>query len=114
MTHSVPYITTRAPLSRRHFLRGLGVALSLPFLDSMLPVFSRASDSTHPLDPNAKPRRMFAICNNLGLLPDQFFPVGEGRDYKVSPYLSHLQDHRNLRECLIQMWTAAILQMFVF
>ena len=95
MTHSVPYITTRAPLSRRHFLRGLGVALSLPFLDSMLPVFSRASDSTHPLDPNAKPRRMFAICNNLGLLPDQFFPVGEGRDYKVSPYLSHLQDHRN-------------------
>jgi hypothetical protein len=38
---------------------------------------------------------MFAICNNLGLLPDQFFPVGDGRDYKASPYLKYLQEHRN-------------------
>jgi hypothetical protein len=95
MPAQVPYITTRTPLSRRHFLRGVGVALALPFLDSMLPVFSRASESSNPLDPNAKPRRMFAICNNLGLLPDQFFPEGEGKDYKTSPYLSHLQEHRN-------------------
>ena len=95
MPATAPFITTRSPLSRRHFLRGVGVALALPFLDSMLPVFSRASETSNPLDPNAKPRRMFAICNNLGLLPDQFFPVGDGRDYKASPYLKYLQEHRN-------------------
>jgi uncharacterized protein DUF1552 len=38
---------------------------------------------------------MLAICNNLGLLPDQFFPKDKGRDYTLSPYLEVLKDHRN-------------------
>ena len=38
---------------------------------------------------------MLGICNNLGLLADQFFPVGGGRDYVPSPYLKLLQEHRN-------------------
>jgi BMFP domain-containing protein YqiC len=38
---------------------------------------------------------MLAVCNNLGLLPDYFFPKGNGRDYKASPYLELLQAHRN-------------------
>jgi hypothetical protein len=37
---------------------------------------------------------MLAVCNNLGLLGDQFFPTGTGRDYVASPYLQHLQAHR--------------------
>ena len=37
---------------------------------------------------------MFAICNNLGLLPDLFFPTGSGRDYVASPYLKLLEEHR--------------------
>src|SRR6185295_17362953 len=45
--------------------------------------------------PGAKPRRMLGICNNLGLLPDYFFPTGNGRDYKPSPYLELLKEHRN-------------------
>src|SRR4029077_4954740 len=40
------------------------------------------------------PRRMFGICNNLGLLPDPFIPKDDGRQYTPSPYLSLLQDHR--------------------
>ena len=90
-----PFVSTRAPLSRRRFLRGAGIALSLPFLESMLPVFARAQSSGSPLAPNAKPRRLFAICNNLGLLPDLFFPTGTGRSYAPSPYLKHLQHHRD-------------------
>src|SRR5262249_41610246 len=43
---------------------------------------------------DGKPRRMFAICNNLGLLPDQFFPKHTGRDYPLSPYLETLSEHR--------------------
>jgi len=38
---------------------------------------------------------MLAICNNLGLLPDQFFPKEAGRDYPLSPYLEVLKEHRN-------------------
>ena len=37
---------------------------------------------------------MLGICNNLGLLSDQFFPVGTGRDYQSSPYLDLLKAHR--------------------
>ena len=38
---------------------------------------------------------MLGICNNLGLLPDQFFPQQPGRGYAPSPYLELLQDHRD-------------------
>ncbi len=88
-----PYVTTRTPLSRRRFLQGVGVAMSLPFLESMLPGIARAATPS-ALTPGSTPRRMLGICNNLGLLPDQFFPQGEGRDYVASPYLELLQAHR--------------------
>jgi hypothetical protein len=88
---SGPFIATRRPLSRRHFLRGTGVALALPWLEAMLPVFGRAQE---PARVDAKPRRMFAVINNLGFIPDYFFPTGGGRDYVASPYLELLQAHR--------------------
>jgi hypothetical protein len=90
-----PYVVTRRPVSRRHFLQGAGVALSLPFLNCMLPAFGRAAEPASPLAPGAKPRRFFGINNNLGLLHWNFFPTGEGRDYKPSRYLEPLQPHRN-------------------
>jgi hypothetical protein len=37
---------------------------------------------------------MLAICNNLGLLPDLFFPNGAGRSYSASPYLEVIKEHR--------------------
>ncbi len=76
-------------------MRGAGIALSLPLLESMLPGFARASSRpSSPLALGGKPRRFFGICNNLGLLADQFFPTGEGRDYALSPYLQQLESHR--------------------
>lgn len=83
-----PYFVLRTPLSRRAMLKGVGVTLALPLLDAMQPVLAQTK-------PAAKPRRMLAICNNLGLLADQFFPQGVGREYKASPYLEALQPHRN-------------------
>jgi hypothetical protein len=80
-------------VSRRRFLRGVGVAMSLPFLDVMQPRTARAASSA--LAPNATPRRMFGICNNLGVRPDLFFPTGTGRDYVASPYLELLAVHRD-------------------
>jgi hypothetical protein len=89
-----PFFATRQAISRRRFLRGLGVAMSLPMLDAMQPRFARAA-SAAPLAPNATPRRMLGICNNLGVRPDLFFPIDSGREYSASPYLKLLEAHRN-------------------
>jgi hypothetical protein len=75
-------------MSRRRFLQGTGVAMALPLLDAMHPRAARAAS-------NATPRRMFGICNNLGLRPDLFFPTGTGREYVASPYLELLKAHRD-------------------
>ncbi len=83
------HIATFRPLSRRSFLRTSGIALALPFLESMTPVFGATSSKVV-----ARPRRMFAICNNLGLLPDLFFPSAGGKDYQASHYTSLLDAHR--------------------
>jgi Protein of unknown function (DUF1552) len=90
-----PFISARRSLPRRQFLRGSGIVMALPLLDSMLPTFARAASSGPPIGPGATPRRMLAICNNLGLLADQFFPKGTGRDYTLSPYLDGLKAHRD-------------------
>ena len=80
--------TIRGPLSRRAFLRGAGVAISLPWLDAMRPAFSADSAA-------ATPRRMVAIETNMGILPQFFFPEQTGRDYTLSPYLERLAAHRD-------------------
>src|SRR5688572_12016413 len=93
----MPFVATRGPLSRRRFLRGAGILLSLPLLDAMRPAFaslSAAAKQSAAVTPGGKARRMFAICNNLGLLPDQFFPKQTGRDYPLSPYLEILGKHQ--------------------
>src|SRR5262249_3471965 len=76
-------------------LRGTGVALALPFLEAMRPAFARGGDGPSGTTPRGKPRRMLAVCNNLRLLPDQFFPKDSGRGYTPSPYLHLLPQHRN-------------------
>jgi hypothetical protein len=92
---AAPFVQTRPAISRRRFLRAAGVSLALPFLGSMMKPFARAVQSSSPLAPDSTPRRMFGICNNLGLLPEHFFPKGAGRDYSPSAYLNLLQEHTN-------------------
>src|SRR4051812_22928088 len=95
MAASAPFISTRPALSRRKFLRGAGILLSLPMLDAMNPVFAALRKSSAAATPGGKPRRMLGICNNLGLLPEHFFPKQAGRDYPLSPYLEALKEHRD-------------------
>lgn len=89
-----PFISTGPALSRRKFLRGTGILLSLPMLEAMTPIFAGVVKAATGA-PTPKPRRMFGICNNLGLLPENFFPKETGRDYELSPYLDVLKEHRN-------------------
>ena len=72
---------------RRAVLRGLGVSLALPLLERMAPASTRAQET-------ARPRRMLLISNNLGVLPDLFFPAEAGADYHMPPYLQFLEEHR--------------------
>ncbi len=88
----MPTLLKNQPLPRRTFLRGMGVAVSLPLLDAMRPAVASASERTAK---DAVPRRMLGICNNLGLLPEKFFPTDSGADYALSPYLQTLQQHRD-------------------
>lgn len=78
-------------ITRRHLLRASGVALAVPWLESVRISTAIAKDSGKQ---SRRPRRFLGICNNLGLLPEDFFPKRAGRDYDPSPYLSLLQKHR--------------------
>lgn len=89
------FVSTRRAISRRQFLRGTGVALSLPLLNSMSSNLTHAGDDNSSTPPGAKPQRFLGICNNIGLLPENFFPKGMGRNYEASPYLQRLAAHRN-------------------
>jgi hypothetical protein len=71
-------------LSRRTFLRAAGVAVALPFLESMAP--ARSSRKV--------PRRLVALETNMGILPQFFFPEKAGTDYSATPYLERLAAHR--------------------
>ena len=81
-----------APLSRRTFLRGTGVSLALPFLESMLPF--RALGATTTAVP-AAPKRMVAICTSLGIYGPALFPKETGRGYTSTQYLDLLKDYRD-------------------
>jgi hypothetical protein len=95
-SNRAPFISTGSAISRRKFLRGTGIALCLPLLESMTPVFASAAKRVAAnATPGGKPRRFFGICNNLGLLPEHFFPKESGRDYALSPYLELLKEQRN-------------------
>ncbi|MEQ9068155.1 MAG: DUF1552 domain-containing protein, partial [Gimesia chilikensis] len=72
--------------ARRRFLRGAGVALALPLLESLQrPALGKESSTPTP-------GRMLLISNNLGVLPQHFFPKESGSRYQLSPYLSELKE----------------------
>lgn len=93
-SHRAGSVTNKS-ISRRELLRSTGVALSLPFLDAMVPAIARAKPTASTSTSARKPRRMLAICNNLGVLPEHFFPADDGFSYTLSDYLEVLREHRD-------------------
>jgi len=84
----IPPSIPAAPISRRAFLRGTGVALALPFLDAMWPQRTGAAQT-------AAPKRLVAVCTSLGIYGPALFPKEAGSDYASTPYLDFLKEHRN-------------------
>lgn len=73
-------------LHRRTFLRASGVAVALPFLESMTAFAS---------PPATPPKRLIFVCTALGLHPPKLWPKAAGQNYDTTPYLELLQDHRD-------------------
>ncbi|MBC8347932.1 MAG: DUF1552 domain-containing protein [Verrucomicrobia bacterium] len=88
-TNRAPYLAKPA-LGRRTFLRSTGLAMSLPFLDAMNPLFGKGIAAEE-----ASPRRMVAIETNQGILPRYFFPEKKGEKYEATDYLKILKAHRD-------------------
>ena len=78
-------ILTQKVMPRRTFLRGMGAAVGLPLLDSMVPAWSaRAAAAADPV------RRLGYVYIPMGMNPDPWTPKGEGRITELSPSLSSL------------------------
>jgi len=83
----------RFNLSRRTFLRGVGVTMALPYLES-LPGISRASAAT--LDSEAGPaaafpKRFGVLFMGCGVNPNQWSASGAGADMVLSKTLTPLE-----------------------
>lgn len=79
----------RAAVSRRRMLRAAGVTLALPWLGRRL-----AAEEKQPASGDGPPRRLLLISNNLGVLPEPFFPRQTGENYELSPYLQELAEFK--------------------
>ena len=74
-------------ISRRAALKASGIAIAVPFLESMNPAMGRQRV--------ASPKRMVLICSTLGLHLQSLFPTTPGSDYESTEYLDLLKAHRN-------------------
>lgn len=74
-------------LSRRTFLRASGVAISLPFLESLHSRAQAAEKSTPR-------RRLVAVNVGLGLHAPNIIPKQAGRNYELPPYLKAIEEFR--------------------
>ncbi|MGV3531760.1 MAG: DUF1552 domain-containing protein [Chthoniobacteraceae bacterium] len=85
--------------SRRHFLRGLGVSMALPVLESLLPASKALAAAAGPaLGTTAAgdPLRMAFLYVPNGVNTNKWRPIGEGRDYQLNETLAplqHLKEH---------------------
>src|SRR5687767_8325629 len=82
-------VITKMALPRRTFLRGLGAAVALPFLDAMVPALAAAPNA-------AAPRRLgFIYGSPNGVIQAAFVPKTVGANFELSPILQPLASVRD-------------------
>ena len=82
-------IIRKIHLSRRTVLRGAGVALGLPLLDSMVP----ALGSLRAAAP-ASTRRMAVAYVPNGIQMEKWTPTADGASFEITPTLEPLRPFR--------------------
>ena len=83
------YVTKRH-IPRRTFLRGAGVTLALPLLESMVPALTPTR-----LTAAAPVRRFVGIWHPHGAAPGYWSPLQEGKDFEFSFITKPLEPFRN-------------------
>ena len=83
-------IPTKKALSRRNFLRGAGVMISLPLLDAMVPAFT----ATRLTAASGATRLGFVYVPN-GVIQDSWIPSQVGNGFEFTQTLKPLQPFRN-------------------
>ncbi|HUK01635.1 MAG TPA: DUF1552 domain-containing protein [Steroidobacteraceae bacterium] len=81
---------TRKHLSRRTLLRGLGVSISLPLLEAMVPAATALANTAAA----AKPRLGYFYFPH-GAIMEKWTPTAVGRDFEMSPILEPLAPYRD-------------------
>jgi hypothetical protein len=82
-------VLSRKHLSRRQLIRGAGVTLALPLLDSMIPAgVARAAELGTPQS------RLACIYIPHGAVQTHWAPATVGRDFEFSPTLKSLEPYR--------------------
>ena len=76
---------TKKYVSRRRVLQGMGVAVSLPFLDAMVPAATALANTAAA----PKPRLGFFYFPH-GAIMEKWTPTTAGRDFQLSPILEPL------------------------
>ncbi|MBM3724704.1 MAG: DUF1552 domain-containing protein [Acidobacteria bacterium] len=87
-------------VTRRKLLHGAGVALGLPWLESL-----RAAPPAR-VGPQTKPLRMAALYMPNGVNVPNWTPKGTGRDYALSPTLEPLAGVKDQLLVLSNLWNA--------
>ena len=83
-------IITKKHLPRRTFLRGLGAAVALPLLDSMVPAFAALRDTA------AKPtKRLGVVYVPHGAVMEHWTPTTEGASFALPSILQPLEPFRD-------------------
>jgi hypothetical protein len=80
-------IRTNNALDRRTLLRGLGTALALPLLDSMIP--ARAATGSKPII------RVGFVYTPNGMIPAGWLPKTEGASFEITPTMRPLAPFRD-------------------
>lgn len=92
-----PYLPPRQPLAltRRRFLRGAGVLMALPFLDS-LPALRADTPAATPAGtpPRRYPQRFAAIFQGTGINSNHWWAKGSGATMELGRTLSPLAPYR--------------------
>ncbi len=88
----------RASFSRRQFLRGVGACLALPAFESLTPwkLLAAEAVATSALATTATgaPLRTAFVFFPNGAIQPNWWPDGEGTDFKFNPTLQPLEDSR--------------------
>ena len=83
--------TSKHQFSRRRMLRGLGVSMALPWMES-LPVWGDERGGSHPS--SEAPVRLAVLFAGNGFHSKEWWAKGEGREMELGEVLAPLQDFR--------------------